>query len=60
MTADSSKYPVFFLPKMTGILVIGQWPNKSPEPTVVGALVLFATDLFFFINFSPRWLSFLR
>ena len=35
-------------------------PNKSPEPTVVGACCLFALDFWFFIDFSPRWLSFFR
>jgi hypothetical protein len=37
-----------------------RWPNKSPEPTGVGAFFLFALD---FINSDAthrRWLSFFR
>ena len=41
-------------------MLVSHPPNQSPEPTVVGAFCLSASDLLLFIDSVPRWLSFFR
>ena len=61
-TIDIDDFPTesFAFPFMRLSEALTVWPNKSPEPTGVGAFFLFALD---FINSGVTgrpWLSFFR